>query len=108
MKNKERDRLAVILRELQDKSGCANAAELARRIGIPEQRFRSYMRAQNSAQGESLTKIEQYMGLKEGELWEKIYADDNSIQSASELIPVFKSLSTEEKKSFLRLAMEAI
>jgi hypothetical protein len=108
MKNKERDRLAVILRDLQDTSGCANAAELARRIGIPEQRFRSYMRAQNSAQGESLTKIEQFMGLKEGGLWERIYAEDSDIQSATELIPIFKSLSVEEKKSFLKLAMEVI
>lgn len=108
MKNKERDRLAVILRELQDSSGCKSAAELADRLDIPAQRLRSYMRGQNSAQGESLTKIERFMGLGEGELWEKLYAEDGEINSAAELVPLFKSLSTDEKKSFLKLAMEAI
>jgi hypothetical protein len=108
MKNKERDRLAAILEDLQSASGCNNAAELARQIGIPEQRFRSYMRAQNSAQGESLTKIEKFMGLKEGELWERLYADDTEIKSATELVPLFRSLSHDQKKCFLKLAMEVI
>jgi hypothetical protein len=108
MKHPERDRLAAILRDLQDSSGCQSASELARKIGIPEQRFRSYMRGQNTAQGESLEKIEAFMGLKSGELWERLYKDDEAIRSATELVPLFNKLTQSEKKRFLQLAMEAL
>jgi hypothetical protein len=108
MKNPERDRLAAILKDLQEKTGCASASELAKRIGIPAQRFRSYMRGQNSAQAESLAKIEAFMGLKAGELWRMLYKEDEGINSATELFSLFKKLNQSEQKRFLQLAMEII
>ena len=105
--HKAKERLAAILKELQEKNGFKSAAELARHIGIPEQRFRGYTRGQNAAQEESISKIESFMGLREGELWDQLYADDK-IQSASELIPLFKSLNGAEKKRFIQKAMELI
>ena len=109
MKNhKERDRLKAILYDLKDKSGCRNAAELAQRIGIPGQRLRSYMRGQNTAQGESLRKIEEFMGLPEGELLTRLYGQEDVVYSAEELFPMFCSLEVPEKKLFLRMVMEVV
>lgn len=106
MNHRERDRLAAILQDLKQKHGYKSDAELARAIGIKDQRFRSYMRAQNSAQGESLAKIEAFMGLSEGKLWDILYSDDDEIKSAAELIPLYTKLSQSEKKKFLHLVVE--
>ena len=108
MNNQERDRLVVILKDLQEKKGCKSAEELAKMIGIPPQRFRSYMRGQNSAQADSLAKIEKFMELNEGKLWEMLYKDDSEIKSATELVPLFNKLSPSEQKRFLQLAMEIL
>ena len=108
MNHRERDRLAAILQDLKQKHGYKSDAELARAIGIKDQRFRSYMRGQNSAQAESLAKIEAFMGLKAGELWRMLYKEDEGINSATELFSLFKKLNQSEQKRFLQLAMEII
>ena len=87
----ERRELSLILKRAMEEDGIGSAEELARRIGLPAQRIRSYLRMECKPRLE-LTKIAHYLGLTTDQLLDKI----NRYRPADVLEAIYK-LPSEER-----------